>query len=753
MSKYKPFLLPVALTVLITFIPARADGLIVPVKPEIRIRGGWVVDYHRVNIKVRNQVASVSIDQKFRNTGSGMIEVEYLFPVPPDAAIDSMTLIVGGKEYAAKLLGANEARKIYEDIVRKKKDPALLEYAGYGLYRTRSFPLEPDKPVRVQVSYKSVCKRDGSTVEVWYPLNTEKFSAKKIADVSVVTDIKTGTDITTVYSPSHEIDCRRTATDHVIVEYKAQNVLPTIDLQLFYGIDEKDVGASFLTYRPKGENTGYFLMLVSPNPNIGKKVLVIPKDLVVVVDRSGSMSGKKIRQAVEATRFVLEHLNEDDRFNVITYSDGVEKVFPGPVKASRQNIETAIGEIDAIGATGGTATDTAIKEAMGQWTKKDDSGRPRYVMFLTDGKPTVGVTDVKEILKNARKANRCGARVFAFGVGYNVNIRLLDKLVIDHRGLSDYVKPAESVESKISSLYSKIRNPVMTNIEVLIEHVKLTDIYPREIGDLFDGDQLVVSGRYQGNDVDRLPTRESGINIARLTISGDYTGKKKVFEYDVEFRPGAARPSRAFVEKIWATRRVGFLLDQIQLNGESDEITDELIRLSKRYGIMTPYTSFLADETTVLHRPEEVRKMADKKASKLAEAHIGAEGQMGAMARQQLNRAEKTSADSTPGTPGGARLYGNTSLSSYEKNKTERLGAVRNIGNQTLYRRGQVWVAANASDVDLEKAEKIETVKRYSKKYFELVKANTREENRILSSQGEDEELVIRLRGQVYRIK
>ena len=195
---------------------AAADGLIVPVRRDIRVRGHWAVKYHHVDIRVRDQVASVAIDQKFVNISGGMIEVEYLFPVPPGAAIDSMTLLVNGKEFAAKLLDAAKARKIYEDIVRRKKDPALLEYAGFGLYRTRAFPLEPGKPVRIQVTYKQVCKKNGDVVEVWYPLNTEKFSAKKIDDVRVTVDIKAKTDITAVYSPTHDLDVKRKTPQHVI---------------------------------------------------------------------------------------------------------------------------------------------------------------------------------------------------------------------------------------------------------------------------------------------------------------------------------------------------------------------------------------------------------------------------------------------------------------------------------------------------------------------------------------------------------
>ena len=294
----------------------QADGMIVPVRPELRVRGHWAVKYHHVNITVRDQVASVAIDQEFVNTGRGMIEVEYLFPVPPDAAIDSMTLVVNGKEYAARLLKADEARRIYESIVRKKKDPALLEYAGFGLYRTRAFPLEPGKPCKVIVTYKNTCKKDRDLVEVWYPLNTEKFSAKPIESVRVRVDVKSASDITAIYSPSHDLKTERRSARHVIATYEAKSSLPTTDFQVYYKAANEAVGATLLTWQPEAKTDGYFLMLASPNPRAAART-VVAKNVVVVLDHSGSMSGKKLSQAKDALRFVLKTLNAQDHFTVV----------------------------------------------------------------------------------------------------------------------------------------------------------------------------------------------------------------------------------------------------------------------------------------------------------------------------------------------------------------------------------------------------------------------------------------------------
>jgi hypothetical protein len=164
--------------------PSFADGLILPVRPDFRVRGSWAVKYHRVDIKLRNQVADVSIDQAFVNTGPGILEVQYLFPLPPTAAIDGMTLLVDSKEFKGTILRAEEARRVYMDIVRTKRDPALLEYVSYGLFRTSAFPLPPGKEVRIAIHYADICRKDGDLVEVFYPLCT-KIKSPVMTDLAV----------------------------------------------------------------------------------------------------------------------------------------------------------------------------------------------------------------------------------------------------------------------------------------------------------------------------------------------------------------------------------------------------------------------------------------------------------------------------------------------------------------------------------------------------------------------------------------
>ncbi len=497
------------------------------------------------------------------------------------------------------------------------------------------------------------------------------------------------------------------------------------------------------------------MLLVSPNPRIGSQKIA-PKDVVIVFDHSGSMSGEKIAQAKQSVRFILANLNDADRFNVIAYNDLIEPFFDGLAAAEKAKLEEALDRLDRIEPGGGTNIHEALQTAMKSFASKGapaakppgGNARPKYVIFLTDGIPTVGKITEKEILAETKSANTAAARLFAFGVGYDVNIRLLDKLVRDNRGKSDYLKPKENIETKISSLYAKIKNPVMTNLAVRIEGLRLRDTYPRQMGDLFEGDQILLVGRYHRQDVAKLSSNPG--HSSTLVITGTYEGKQRGFEYPVTIRPAGRDTRFVFVERLWALRRVGYLLDQIQLNGESKELIDELVQLSKRYGIMTPYTSFLADEETELASPAEVRRRAGIAAKSLSVV-TGAEGQIAASNRREVNRALRLR---TPGPYGAAVQYGWSGRDSYEADKKETITNVRQVGNQALYRRGRLWVAANASHIQPRRdAAKIRMIDRFSEEYFRLVHTNTTEENQIFASQAPNEELLIELRGQVYQIR
>jgi len=537
------------------------------------------VTYHHVTVKIDGQVATTSVDEDFYNPNPQRLEGTYLFPVPKDSHVDKFAMDIGGKQVDAELLPADRARKIYEDIVRRMRDPALMEYADRDVFKVRIFPIEPNSHKRITLSYTQVLKADAGLVSYVYPLNTEKFSAKPVKNVDVEVELASERPLKTIYSPSHEVKIRRHSNNRATVSYEANDVLPDTDFALYFAPEKDDLGVNLLAHRVADED-GYFLLLASPGLDAPEKT-VMPKDVAFVLDTSGSMSGKKLEQAKKALRFCVENLNDNDRFEIVRFSTDVEPLFDKLATANDANRDKANNFIKDLKATGGTDIDGALQRALA--LRPDESKRPFVVIFLTDGMPTIGTTDEKQILADTKKANGGRTRVFCFGIGGDVNTHLLDQITEETRGYSQYVLPEEDIEVKVSNFFAKIKDPVLANPTIqFTAGVHATKMYPAPLPDLFRGDQLVLCGRYTGD------------GSSAVILEGTVNGEKKQFTYEVNFpRHSDDNP---FISRLWATRRVGYLLDEIRLHGESSELRDEVTQLARQFNIVTPYTAYLIVE-------------------------------------------------------------------------------------------------------------------------------------------------------------
>lgn len=587
----------IALSVLFAFFAATlsvvADGLIVvddphwlpgphPRPPRPYVFAPLEITYHHVSVKIDGQIATTSVDQEFYNPNPQRLEGTYLFPVPKGAQIDKFTMDIGGRQVEAELLPADKARRIYEDIVRKMRDPALMEYAGRDVFKVRVFPIEPQSKKRITLSYSQVLKSDSGLVSYVYPLNTEKFSAKPVKSVSVKVDLQSKRSLKTIYSPSHSVEIKRDGANRATIGYEASDVSPDTDFALYFAPEQDEIGVNLLTSKTSGED-GYFLLLASPGVDVKAKQLM-SKDVAFVLDTSGSMAGKKLEQAKKALQFCIENLNDNDRFEIIRFSSEAEPLFDHLVEATKQNRNRANDFVKDLKPIGGTAIDEALSKALLLRPGRED--RPFVVVFLTDGQPTVGVTREDEIVSHVKQWNEGRTRVFCFGIGTDVNTHLLDKIAEETRAFNTYVLPEEDLEVKVSSFFSKIKEPVLANPTLKVTgDVRVTKLYPSPLPDLFKGEQLVVVGRY------------SGKGSSAIVIEGTVNGQTKKFTEDATF-PGETSENE-FIPKLWATRRVGYLLDEIRLHGENAELRDEVTDLARKYGIVTPYTAYLIveDET------------------------------------------------------------------------------------------------------------------------------------------------------------
>src|ERR1051326_4575845 len=542
------------------------------------------VSYVKVNTRINNQVAVTSVDQEFYNPNSSRLEGTFVFPIPKGAHIDTFTMEIDGKQAEAELLSADKARHIYEDIVRKLKDPALLEYSGRDIFKVRIFPIEPNSKKRITLSYTQLLKSDDGLISYVLPLNTEKFSAKPIKNVSVHVDLDSKRALKSIYSPSHAVDVKRHGSTSASVGYEASDVQPDADFALYFAPEKDEIGVNLLTYKAADED-GYFMLLVSPGVGVKEKQVVL-KDVAFVLDTSGSMAGAKLEQAKKALKFCVENLNDGDRFEIIRFSTEVEPLFDNLVEANKSNRSKAEEFIKDLKPIGGTAIDDALKKVLSlapQHSTPHTHGRPFVVIFLTDGRPTIGTTDEDEIVSGVKKRGENRTRIFCFGIGTDVNTHLLDRITEETKAFSQYVLPEEDLEVKVSTFFSKIKEPVLTNPTLKFTgDVHTTRLYPSPLPDLFKGEQLVLVGRY------------SGKGDSAVIVEGNVNGNTREFTYEVKFPRETSDDE--FIPRLWATRRVGYLLDEIRLRGENSELRDEVTELARKYSIVTPYTAYLIME-------------------------------------------------------------------------------------------------------------------------------------------------------------
>jgi len=748
-----PRTLPIALAVLLLFaaaLPAAGQGLVIvdlpdnhadritiiapprpqpmprpePLpRPDIRV-APLQLKSHQVTVTIKDQVATTRVEHVFHNPSGARLEGTFIFPLPGDASIDAFEMDVNGKMTEAELLDAAKARQIYEDIVRSMQDPALLEYTEAGLLKARVFPIEPNADKHVTLEYTQLLEADSGVVEYIYPLASRSFQNVRPSKMALKVELATTAALANVYCPSHELEIKRHGEHKAVAGYESDQ-LGDGDLKLYFSPKKAkgDVGLTLFTFRDGGQDVlgtdaGYFMLLASPSVD-AKDRKPVAKDVVFVLDTSGSMQGQKLKQAKKALKFCIENLNDDDRFQIIRFATDAEPMFDGPVAASEANRAKANGLIDAFKPIGGTAIEEALTKAIepaaGDVAQRD-AGRPYYVIFLTDGKPTIGQTQTDVIVHNAieRFKAQDKVRVFCFGIGTTINTKLLDTISEKTRAVTEYVLPDEDIEVKVSRFYTKISEPVLANPALAVsDAVTLSKVYPKQLPDLFKGDQLVVVGRYTGS------------GDAALTLAGQVNGHAHKVIDERAFADKSL--DHAFLPRLWATRRIGYLLDEIRLGGESDELKDEVVKLARAFGVVTPYTSYLIVEDESrrnvpvaqqtfreLGRDDARKQDAQLSYDAMAEAEAGA----GAVRGAQSNASLK-SARSAPAATAAADDYAKLAVEPADRARLDTQATVYRNGKTFVLNGGQ-WTDTDEQARDAE-ARQVERVVFNSARYFEIV--------------------------------
>lgn len=640
----------------------RSEPIVPPIiiDPPIWRMEGLEIPYQRVDVTIDDQVATTHIEQLFRNPNDWLLEGTYLFPLPEGAAVSQLTMWVDGVPIEAKLLGKDEARGIYDEIVRQLRDPALLEYVGHDAIQANVFPIPPGDERLIEIEYSHLLPADNGLVRYVFPQSADLYTTTPLDEQRIRVEVNSDQPIRTIYSPSHAVAVTREGEFAAVAGYEDVNVVPDRDFELFYTVSPDDIGLNLLTYKEPGED-GFFLLLVAPGIEPGE---VVAKDVILVLDTSGSMEGEKMAQAKEAAAWVVDHLNDDDRFNIVAFSTGTSlfenELLPA---TSPGDYEQFINSLEAVG---GTNISEALLEAAAQVSE-----RPATIIFLTDGLATEGITDTGLLLDNVAAALPDNARLFAFGVGDDVDTTLLDTLAQNHRGTTTYVRPGQAIDEAVSSFYAKVGSPVLTDLLLDMGGIRASQQYPDELPDLFAGSQLVVAGRY----------RDGG--PATITLTGTANGRQQTFTYDDQSFSDDG--GEAFIPRLWATRAIGHMMQQIRLRGEDEELVRSIVNLSTRYGIITPYTSFLIEEDDIFAGGG--REVIDQETLDTAAQFLAAPTQVSGA--EAVERAVEEEAMADAAAPMVVEV---TRVVTESSGETVSQAVVRAVGSKTFLLRDGVYV-------------------------------------------------------------
>jgi len=733
--------------------PNLTAGGFLLVQDELRIMppGGPPVKHYalqirsqRVEVEITDQVAITETQQSFYNPSRRRMEGEFFFPIPKGAVIEKFTMWVNGVETSAELLDAAKARKIYEEIVRRQKDPALLEYSEQDLFKVRIFPIEPESETKIRISYREILHKEDNLTEFQYRMNLSKNHPAPIENLSFKINLTTTEELKDIYSPTFKIESTRTGDYSGVAGFEGVNYQPANDFKLYFSTAKNDLGMSSLSYPALAGEDGYFYLNVTPAVKM-EDLDIVEKDITFILDASGSMIGAKIDQAKKALNFCVQSLNDGDRFNVVRFSTEASFLFDELRTSNDQNVGVALKFIENMNATGGTN----VSEAMQYAFKKPNSGkRPHMIVFLSDGKPTIGLTRVDELLHEIKKMNSENAKIFTFGIGDDINTHLLDKITEMTRAYRSYISPSEDIEIKVSNFYNKVSSPVLTDVSLDIQGIKTSKIYPKVMPDIFLGSSMILFGRFEGVKGSK----------GKAILTGKMNGKEQRFEFDLDM--SKASEGHDFLPAIWASRRVGYLLDQIRLHGEDKELVDEVVSLAKKHGIITPYTSFLIleDELPQTRIPdrwgaEGHRRKMEMNGSGGTPAPSEPEFRVFDLKDDNLDMAVQESYEEYKGMNEEVgkksvqssreidRMNNNSSLSGISPGqerlqKTDKKGRVKNLSPQVrnfqgraFYNNNNQWVDSNITQKELKN---IQRVQFNTDEYFALLN-NEKGINKFLS--------------------
>lgn len=597
--------------------PGETPGSLGIIGKDGKIQGTCALKHTDVRAGISGFLARVTVRQAFANTATQNIEAIYTFPLPQDAAVDDMTIQVGDRTVRGLIKRREDARAIYENAKRTGQVAALLDQERPNIFTQAVANILPGEQVTVTISYVETLRYEAGSYEFvfpmvvgpryipgqamgqqgggWAPDTNRVPDGSRITpwvagkgtraghDISLELALDAGVPIQDLRSKTHDIDVDRKSPSRVSVRLRNEAEIPNQDFILKYDVAGAEIADAILTTPAPGRSKpagGYFTMILEPPVRLPESDIQ-PKELVFVLDTSGSMWGFPLEKAKAVISRALDELYPGDTFNLITFSGDTHIVFPGPVYPTAENIRKAKAVLATRTGGGGTEMMKAIRAAL---VPSDRQDHVRVVCFLTDGYVGNDMEIVGEVQKHPN------ARVFAFGIGTAVNRFLLDKMAEAGRGAVEYVTLADKADEAADRFYERVRSPLLTDLYIDWGGLPVTDVYPQRLPDLFSGQPVIISGRY---------TQPAS---GTVRLKGTRAGGP--FNRDIPVTFSAGTPPFDALAGFWARRRIDDLMSQdwlgIQRGSMKPELKEQITQLGLDYRLMTQFTSFVAVEDRIV---------------------------------------------------------------------------------------------------------------------------------------------------------
>ncbi len=509
----------------------------------------------RLHITIDGQHATTTLLQVFQHNNSGQIEGQYHLRPGSGSHVDGFAYWNGEQKIVGEVFERQMARKVYQNVTARRRDPGLLEEDGEGAFSFKVFPISPGEKKRIELRWTKWLDRRAQTVRYRAPVTR--------ADAEILVSL-TG-PIKNLRSPTHRLHVEQVAGG---VRLRSEGARNASELVLEWEVDELDWTPSAYV-QPGGQGDGWFALSLAA-PNLPANA-VTAKDVTIVIDRSGSMNREPMMHAKAAAVNMIRVLHPDDRLNVISFSDEVDPLFKTPQILDAATRKQAISFVERLHDGGGTDIALALGTAINSQDAKSE--RPRVVVFMTDGQSD---TD-KAML--AAQTDTGDVRLFTLGLGKDVNRPLLSRLAAQKRGRFVYIANSNAIETEVARLAASIAKPLLVGVSVEVDGAQAVRLYPRSIPDLFAEDEILISGRIRGT------------GVAKFILRGKLGGKAVSFTRSVDL---AKAPARPWVGALWAQSRVEHLLEELSLGAKAPELQDEVLELALAYNFVTPYTAFLA---------------------------------------------------------------------------------------------------------------------------------------------------------------